>query len=418
MNVLVLYAATDAPLRTAISDHLRGFESLEGVQPIYCNVAVRRLPRLLQRLRFDLVVFHTTLLGGRWNRQRFARLTDRLEALETDGAVRVAFPQDEFLNVDLLETFFQRLGVHHVFSCASADQWPRIYPGLQQDGTKFHRVLTGYLSTATLRRLAELRGQVSSRPIDISYRAWRAEPWLGSLGRLKVDIGTMTESLARELGYRTDISLRAQDTLLGDAWFRLLLRSRWTPGVEGGATILDRDGRLRATTQRYLEAHPGATPEEVAEHALEGMEGTLDLRAISPRHLEACATRTGQLLVEGDYNGVLVANRHYLPIHRNLDNLQDVLEQLPDERLRCDLTESAFADVVESGDYSYLNFARSVLGVALGPEKAERATSDPGARSLASKILKWEDTATWPWVRARAMMRDALRAGTRAIGRT
>ena len=55
-------------------------------------------------------------------------------------------------------------------------------------------------------------------------------------------------------------------------------------------------------------------------------DGRLQLFAISPRHLEACATRTCQVLVEGEYSGVLRPGEHYIPVRKDLSNLDDVLE--------------------------------------------------------------------------------------------
>src|SRR5207344_3271253 len=95
-------------------------------------------------------------------------------------------------------------------------------------------------------------------------------------------------------GLRLDVSLEAADTLLGDDWFRFLLRSRYTIGVESGAGILDRDGRIRACADQYVTDHPAAAFEEVEQHCFAGLDGNLNLRTISPRHLEACATRTPQ----------------------------------------------------------------------------------------------------------------------------
>ncbi len=47
---------------------------------------------------------------------------------------------------------------------------------------------------------------------------------------------------------------------------------------------------------------------------------------MSPRHLEAAATRTFQVLVEGDYSGALEAGIHYQPVHRDLSDIEAALD--------------------------------------------------------------------------------------------
>ena len=115
-------------------------------------------------------------------------------------------------------------------------------------------------------------------------------------------------------------------------------------------------------TERYLDAHPDATFEEVEAACFPGEDGKLQLFAISPRHLEACATRTCQVLVEGDYSGVLRAGEHYIPIAKDLSNVEEVLDRLQsgDERER--IVENAHRDIVESGRYTYRGLVEQVEG--------------------------------------------------------
>jgi hypothetical protein len=122
-----------------------------------------------------------------------------------------------------------------------------------------------------------------------------------------------------------------------------------------------------------------------------GLDGKLDLRALSPRHLEACATRTAQVLVEGDYNGVLTAGRHYLALERDFSNLDAVLDQLASERERERLAASAYEDVVAAGGWTYRRLVEDVETV-LTRASPSRAVARPAvavsrALDAASKPL-------------------------------
>jgi hypothetical protein len=167
------------------------------------------------------------------------------------------------------------------------------------------------------------------------------------------------------------VSTDDADVLSGDNWYRFLLRCRTTLGVEGGASVLDRDGSICVRTRDWVREHPQATFEQVRDACFPGQDGLLSLFAIGPRHLEACATRTCQLLVEGQYQGVLRAGQDYLPIRRDFSNLREVLRAIGDDALVRRVAESAWQRVVASGRYTYAGFVRDV----------ERSVIDPVAAS-------------------------------------
>ena len=96
--------------------------------------------------------------------------------------------------------------------------------------------------------------------------------------------------------------------------------------------MLDRDGSVRRCVERTSRADAGRRFEELEAACFPGRDGELSLFALSPRHLEACATRTAQILVEGEYSGVLRPGEHYLELRRDLSNLDDVLDLVADGR--------------------------------------------------------------------------------------
>ena len=156
-----------------------------------------------------------------------------------------------------------------------------------------------------------------------------------------------------------------------------------------------------------------------------GEDGRLQLFAISPRHLEACATRTCQVLVEGDYSGVLRPGEHYIPISKDLSNLDDVLEQLQSDEQRERLTEAAYRDVVASGRYGYERFVAEVeqaaaeglalKGAGAGSAAAASNGASPQAPPLRTLHRRAERLDRTSWRRVAAAVRWA-RALRRARG--
>jgi hypothetical protein len=402
-GILVVYAARTYPLRATIADHLYAFRRHSGRPCYYLNLLDRRPARHLSRLRLDAVVLHTTLLSERWSLPTFWGVVERARRLRDVAAVKIALPQDEFFQTGALEECFRALGVTHVFSVMPESEWPAVYPETDRARVRFSRVLTGYLEQETLARIDRLAARVPARDIDIGYRAWHAAPWLGRHGRLKVEVAEVFQRRAAATGIRTDISTRNDAVLLGDAWYEFLLRCRYTLGVEGGASILDRDGAIRRRTDDFVGRHPEATFEEIERACFAGADGAVRLVALSPRHLEACVTRTCQILVEGEYNGILRPGEHYFPLRPDLRNVDEALALVRDETRRGAMTERAYRDVVASGAYTYREFVARVLAEACGGADAPAPACRPGGpRSLyawgaVADRASWVRVRFWVW---------------------
>lgn len=410
-NVLVAYALLNYPLRSAVEDHLYSFGRFSRHRVFYVNLAVRGIPKRLRETRFDLVVFHTSLLSTRWTPWLWHHATSRALALPRRDEVRVAMPQDEFLRAQMVSDFLREADVNIVFSVAPESEWSKIYPELDRERVPFHRVLTGYLDDHTLARIDSLQRPLQDREVAVGYRAWPARPWLGRHGLLKVNVAERFRDAAAARGLPVDISTGSRDTLLGDSWFRFLTRCRYQLGVEGGASVLDLDGSVKERTEAYVARHPGATFGAVEAACFSGRDGEVSLFALSPRHLEACATRTCQVLVEGAYNGVLQPGVHYLELERDLSNLDAVLDTIERDDHRAEIVENASRDVAASGRYTYRAFVEFVERLALPRIAGHDADHD----DQVWRITRQLDRRSWHDVALRVR---AIDLGSRLIGPT
>jgi hypothetical protein len=401
-KILVAYAIFEWPLRRTVADHLYSFRRYSRADCTYVNVAVPVSAWFLSRLKPDVIVFHNSLVAQRWEPRVMARIETRLRSLRDAKAVRVLIPQDEFVATDYLCEFIRSFRVDHVMTCAAEVARDQIYGSIPAPTPSFTRVLTGYLDDSMLRRVDQLATK-TSRTVDVGYRSWHAEPWLGAHGRLKVEVAERTMDVAPGLGLTTDISTKVGDTIYGDDWYRFLLRCKATIGVEGGASILDRDGTLKDETRAFVAAHPNATYDQVEAACFPDRDGQFDLRAISPRHLEACATRTCQVLVEGEYNGILTAGTHYIPVKRDLSDLAGALQAAKDDAIRERIAENAYRDIASSRQYSYRVFVATVLEAALGGhdmESPKRSVRDV----VGQVVVRVGDAASWAWIACRYLL--------------
>ncbi len=405
-NILIVYYAATYPLRSAVEDHLYSFERYSDCHCYYVNIAVRKLPGYLLRMAFDLIVFHTTFLIQRTDQNLFHHCLQRVTPLKSKNAVKIIMPQDEYVHSAALCDFIRDFDVKHVFTVAPHKEWKTIYNRVDFSRVNFHQILTGYLSDQTITRIHRLMETGGGkRTLDVGYRAWHSAPWLGRHGMLKQTIATLFKEKAPAKGLKVDISTDSDDTLLGDAWFEFLLRCRYTIGVEGGASIHDQDGKISQRTQQYIDECPNASFEEIEDNCFPGLDGTFDYMAISPRHLEACVTKTGQVLVEGEFNGVLIAGRHYIKLERDFSNIDEVLEMMKDESLRRKMVDCAYREIVVSGQCSYVSFVHFVLKCIEGDMEEQNISSS----ILSYYLSRATDAGYWMLIRLYTPLKSYLR---------
>jgi hypothetical protein len=362
-KVLLVSAYADYPMRATSREHLYAFRQYANDDIYYLNLVVKKVPKYVLKVDFDLIIFHTFFLTNHWRgREHFSKLIKRAEPLKKTQGVKAMLAQDEFINSDLLSEFINDFKIDFVFSVAPPTTWKNIYRTVDFERVRFFNVLTGYLDETKLPKIIASKESINNRHIDIGYRAMgRPAYWMGSHGFLKQEIADVFQKEAGSFGLNTDISTSQDDAILGDDWYVFLSRCKYTIGVESGTSMVDQDGSIRECTERYLVSHPDAGMKEVEAVCFPGLDGTTLLFALAPRHLECCATRTCQVLIEGDYNGILKPGVHYIELKKDFSNMRDVLKDIADDSKRSSLVNRAYDDIVASGKYTYRSFVTFVL---------------------------------------------------------
>ena len=358
LSILMLADIRDAAQRrVAILDHMRFLDHApaERVRVTYVNVAEQPAfdPRWLEH---DVVILHTTLLCWRWQ-PWFQQIVPSIAWLRDYRGLVVAMPQDEYNHAHILDRWLLELNTQIVVTCFDETTRPLLYPRLH-NRAYFQRGLTGFLNP---QRVAQIRRPpVAGRPIDVVYRANHSAPWIGWLGHCKATLGLEGPARLAPTGLRTDISVRREDTILGDAWLDFLASGRAVLGSESGSSVLDRVGEVQLHARTLLDEHPQLTFD--ALNALMAGELTrFHFGALGPRHLEATLTGTVQVLVEGEYQGVLRPWEHYIPIARDLSTLSTLHEVMADGAFLQRVADQAYEEIAASGLYTYDRFATTML---------------------------------------------------------
>lgn len=349
--ILLIYHHPVVRNAPTIMEHVTSFEKYSQFPVIKVNTECGLDPRL-RDLRFPVVVFHYSLFGC----EQYLIGEPWYEYFETlRDAYKIAFFQDEFHGCPKRFGFLNTWNVNCVYSLYDPQYWDQLY--LKHTSVaKVRHTLTGFVDEVALdyRRRWVQTGR--TRPLDVGYRARKLPFYMGAGAQEKWWVARDFLDRTRALGLKTDISWREEDRIYGAAWYRFVASCRGMLGAESGVSISDPDGEF-IRQYRALEANqPNMTFEEASDKLLRRYENNIPLRTISPRSFEAAALDTCQILLEGDYNGILVPWRHYLPLKKDYSNFDEIMRAFTDPATRGEIVEAAFRDLVASGKYSYRSF--------------------------------------------------------------
>jgi hypothetical protein len=168
------------------------------------------------------------------------------------------------------------------------------------------------------------------RDIDVGFVGDIYWPFVGDRERTNLIEYFGKNGEAR--GLRCDIRAGRSSRMPRDEWAAFLNRSRTLIGAESGTYYLNEKGALLDRARTYnLKQRQDATFEEVFAKFFAGVSRGVSGKSISSRHFEAIGTKTCQVLIEGDYNGILKAGEHYIPVRPDLSDIDEAIRVLRDQ---------------------------------------------------------------------------------------
>ncbi|GKT21342.1 glycosyltransferase [Acidovorax sp. SUPP3334] len=307
---------------------------------------INSLPSNINLSEFSGIIIHNSISYDVVNlRVLDARLSIKLKDF---NGLKILLKQDENHKFRELAEYVGQTRFDLILTCLPSSEIEKIYPKDVVGEVKFQRMFTGYV-TPTLRAINAK--PLNQREITIGYRG-SIQPL--SFGRLAYEKRSIGEKVICDLNgvanIRLDISSKWEDRLGTDAWFDFLGNCKATLGAESGASVFDIDGSLKSKCT-LAEQTLGVFREDAdyAESYLKyivDLEGTVNYNQISPRHFEAAATRTLQLLYPGEYSGIFLPGIHYLELARDHSNILEVISFLQNDAAVMEITEQAHKDIV------------------------------------------------------------------------
>lgn len=159
------------------------------------------------------------------------------------------------------------------------------------------------------------------------------------------------ERLGERGEVRCDIRINAR--LPRARWAEFLNGCQAIVGAESGTYFLQKDGDAIQRANSYVKEHPDASFEEVFDACFRNAAECRNGKLVSSRHFEPIGTRTCQLLVEGRYSDVLVADEHYISVKKDLSNFGEALDRLLDETCRARIVKQAFEHAMSSHTHTH-----------------------------------------------------------------
>ncbi len=199
------------------------------------------------------------------------------------------------------------------------------------------------------------------RPIDIGFCGDLYYPFIGDSERTALIQHFQQNGVA--FGLRTEF--RFNNRMPRDEWAACLRRSYATLGAESGTYYLDRHGHLLEQAKTYYRRHLDASSEDIAARFFRS--ATIPIasgKAISSRHFEPIGTKTCQILLEGNYNGILKPGVHYIPISKDLSDVAEAVQMFKDEALRSRIVNTAYEYVMDQ--HTYAHRIRELIATVFG----------------------------------------------------
>ncbi len=362
---------------SAVMDHINAFVGFSKHNVCVLSF-LGQLPKRIDLDRFDAVVIHYSLAIG-YQIEHYIDSESKKRIKEYRG-LKIVFVQDDYRAVNVVHDALNLMEIDVLYTVVPAREIKNVYPEAKLPGMRKVETFPGYVP----KKLLDLEVlPIRERPIDIGYRSRKLPFWLGELAAEKWQIGNGVAERTKGCSLAIDISCEETKRIYGRDWIRFVSSCKVMLGVESGASVVDFSGELQRKVEAYQEQYPNVDFKEVQRKFLLGYDGKIIINTISPRCFEAAALRTAMLLYEGEYSGVLIPWRHYIPLKKDFSNFDEVLSVIKDPKRLQEIADCAYREIAQNDKYGYEAFVNGFDSI-MEREIEERAK--PRARNPYSRF--------------------------------
>ena len=201
----------------------------------------------------------------------------------------------------------------------------------------------------------------------MGYRGRKYPFWFGQPVIDKIELADAFAKRLSRNNLRHNMSTREKDRIYGRAWVDFLRNCRAIFGMESDIHYVDPHGYVhhwydtieKLSGKKDWNGKDALHNSFFHEHAY---PAPAPFAVIPPRVFETIAVRSANVLLEGNYSDVVQPWRHYIPLKKDLSNVEDVMRALRDEALLIDIISVSFAEIAQNRKYTYEGFADQIDG--------------------------------------------------------
>lgn len=347
--MLVIHALRPTSRKTTI-DFLTSFSrNLPDWDVQYLHFS-EPTPEATKKIKPNVLVVNYDFLNYRFT-PLWWHIKDRYKYLAERADYRIALVQDDFWANKLLDRWIVDWNIDKVLSPIS-DNLDFLYPKSTKKA-KFETVLTGYVKKGE--DLFKKPKPIEGRPIDLGQRVRSAPASLGKYAQAKSVQAEEFARLCTASGFKVDVSVDVNDSLIGESWNEFLSNAKFTVGMKGGASLNDKYGLRNVAIQNSNtrgESAYGSILDYLLKREIYKEDGLHQYKAISPRLFEAALAGTCQILTPDNYLGVLNPWEHYIPLNFDLSNAGEVIEAMSDLNFAQDIANNCFKTLIIENDFT------------------------------------------------------------------
>lgn len=286
---------------------------------------------------FDAIILTSTFLERISHEKTYKRIIKKYSFLENKKSFKIGLPQDDYWGQSIRDDWYSR-NLDLIVSVFDEKQWPILYPKSIKKQIKIIRGHTTYISSKNFKRLNKT--PYEKRKNDIVYRTVGEPFFPNKYGLVKSLIGKNFFK-KHEGDFKMDISNNPNDLIFGEHWIDFLSNSKAVLGSNSGSSVILRD---------HVHINELINKKKTYNKSLKNFEKNFfnikdrghELTDISPRNIEAAKTMTLQVLVQGDYGGILKKDEDYFCLNEDFSNSSDLISLLKNPKSILKITESCF----------------------------------------------------------------------------
>jgi len=341
VNILVLHGLGEE------KSWISSWEDIELMFPRYdrqnsylVHNCYLELPGCVKTFPFDAIIMMSTFVdwvkryveGDQWLKQ--------YDFLKHSLAKKIVFSQDDYWLSEVRDEFYVGMNVDMLLPVCPRSTWMDFYPKYLSKPRNVQQGYTIYLTERITGLISKVKPW-AARKWDVIYRASGAPTYPNSLGYMKAEIGEIFKSrLGPNHGLSLNISTSTESFIAGSEWYDFIVDSRAILGSNSGSSVNVRNHDVVAKLKAYKGKNPQASLDDIQASVFEADDINKNYTCISPRNVEAAMLGTLQILVPGEYGGIMKPYQHYVPLLEDGSNIKEVITILRDEA-SCEAITSA-----------------------------------------------------------------------------